>query len=121
MSEEKNTVELLIGAEKPVWCVKQNIVSAQSYRAGERTHEGPGPVLQDGPALFGLQDDGHDPPVVLVMEAHGNLFFLVDRHVWVDAHQLVVHLVQFPWKKYKNGISEWVDTKKEIHLISIFS
>lgn len=65
------------------------------------THKGFRSVLHDGPALLGLQQDKHDPGVVLIMETRRNVFLLIHHHVGVRIRQLAVDLIQLPCKTAK--------------------
>ena len=60
------------------------------------THEAPAPVLYNGPALVGLQENGHDPLIVSVVEVFRDVLLLVHFQVRVGVMQGPVHLLQPP-------------------------
>lgn len=89
------------------------------YENRVRTHEVTGPVLHDGPALLGLDDDGHDPGIMLVMEVLWDFILPVHRHVWVCILQVIVHLVQPPWKTDDKAMVENIRLSGEITIMLI--
>lgn len=62
--------------------------------------------MHDGPALLGLDEDGHDPDVVLIMEVGRNVLLRVHHHIWICIQQVIVHLIKLPCKTDDKEIVE---------------
>lgn len=81
--------------------MKKNNRTAQLYCICRHTHEWSVPVLHDGPALLGLQEDGHNPNIMLIVEVLGNVVFPVHDHVGVSVYKQLVHLIELSFETHQ--------------------